>query len=128
VGLTFVPKASGDINMRHMTGASNKPFDYLSCSLALLVSDLPDWRGLFVAPGYALAVDQDDRDSLAAAVRRLFEHRAEARRMGEKGRQRILAEWNYEAQFAPVLALMNAPAVRGREPLPAERTGSAETA
>jgi len=128
VGLAFVPKASDDINMRHMTGASNKPFDYLSCGLALMVSDLPDWRGLFVAPGYALAVDQDDRDSLAAAVRWLFEHRAEARRMGEKGRLRTLTDWNYEAQFAPVLALMNAPAVRGHEPLPAERTGSAETA
>jgi len=44
VGLAFMPTKSTDINEQTMAGASNKPFDYLSCGLALLVSDLPDWR------------------------------------------------------------------------------------
>jgi hypothetical protein len=26
--------------------------------------------------------------------------------MGEKGRRRILSEWNYEAQFAPVVRML----------------------
>ncbi len=86
-----------------MVGASNKPFDYLACGLALLVSDLPDWRRVYVEPGYGLACDPDDPASIAAALRWFLEHPEEMRAMGERGRQRILEEWNYERQFAPVL-------------------------
>lgn len=104
IGLTFVPTASDDLNMRAMTGASNKPFDYLACGVALLVSDLPDWKNMFVEPGYGLACNPDDPSSIAQAVRRFVEHPKETREMGERGRQKVLREWNYETQFAPVLA------------------------
>jgi glycosyltransferase involved in cell wall biosynthesis len=86
-----------------MTGASNKPFDYLACGLALLVSDLPEWRALYVDNGYAVAVDPDNAHSIAAALNWLRMHPAEMRAMGERGRQRVFDEWNYETQFAPVL-------------------------
>jgi glycosyltransferase involved in cell wall biosynthesis len=127
VGLAFMPKISSDINMQHMTGASNKPFDYMACGLALLVTDSPDWHDLFVAPGYGLACDQQQHDKLAATIRWLFEHRAETREMGERGRQRILTDWNYEAQFAPVLALMNPSSLPAYE-LPTKQGNSTETA
>ena len=87
-----------------MTGASNKPFDYLACGLPLLVSDLPDWREMFVAPGYARACDPSDAENVAAALRWFVENPGAARAMGERGRQRIAADWNYERQFAPVLS------------------------
>ena len=38
VGLALMPLNSNDLNMRHMTGASNKPFDYMAAGLPLLVS------------------------------------------------------------------------------------------
>ena len=103
IGLAFMPKISHDINEQAMTGASNKPFDYLACGLPLLVSDLPDWRALFVENNLALPVDPEDATSIAAAIRWLLERPGELRTMGERGRQRILAEWNYEKQFLPVL-------------------------
>jgi glycosyltransferase involved in cell wall biosynthesis len=109
VGLAFMPQASGDINMQHMLGASNKPFDYLACGTALLVSDLVDWRKVYVDAGYGLACDPENAQSIAAALRWFWEHRAETQRMGECGRQRVAAEWNYEVQFAGVLKLMNEP-------------------
>ncbi|MGA9995595.1 MAG: glycosyltransferase, partial [Pyrinomonadaceae bacterium] len=87
----------------NMTGASNKPFDYLACGLPLLVSDLPDWRNFFVEPGYALACDMENPQSIADAVRWYLDHPEEMRRMGEGGRQRIISEWNYEKQFSPIL-------------------------
>ena len=37
-----------DINLNYMTGASNKPFDYMACGLALLVCDLSDWKQMYV--------------------------------------------------------------------------------
>ena len=117
IGLAFMPEKSHDINEQAMTGASNKPFDYLACGLALLVSDLPDWRALYVDNGHALAVDPTDPASIATAVRWLLEHPVELRAMGERGRQRILQEWNYEQQFAPVLQRLT------KQPFPAKRRG-----
>ena len=98
-----MPLGTKDVNESAMAGASNKPFDYLACGLALLVSDLPDWRNLFVQPGYGLACDPEDSESIARQLRWFFQHPAETRSMASKGRQRIIAEWHYERQFAPVL-------------------------
>jgi glycosyltransferase involved in cell wall biosynthesis len=102
-GLALLPLAAANANHQAMTGASNKPFDYLASGLALVVSDLPDWRAAYVGPGYALACDPRDAQSIAAAVRRLFDDPRLTRAMGESGRRRILKEWNYETCFRPVL-------------------------
>jgi len=106
VGLSLLNYRSEDINMRHMVGASNKPFDYLSQGLALIVPRAPEWEELFVANGCAVACEPGDAQDLARTFRWLSEHRDEVRRMGETGRQLIEQRWNYETQFAKVLALM----------------------
>ena len=103
VGLAFMPLRSHDMNEQAMAGASNKPFDYLACGLALLISDLPEWKDLFVQPGYGLACDPQDPESIARQLHWFVEHPVETRSMGARGRQRILSEWNYEKQFSPVL-------------------------
>ncbi|AFY34226.1 glycosyltransferase [Calothrix sp. PCC 7507] len=102
VGLAFMPIGDKDINMQCMVGASNKPFDYMACGLPLIVSDLPDWKQMYVEPGYGLACNPDDPESIATALQWYLEHRIEMRKMGEHGRKRILEEWNYEAQFKVV--------------------------
>ena len=104
VGLAFMPLCSNDINMQHMTGASNKAFDYMAAGLALLVSDLPDWRHMFVTPGYALACDPTSTPSIASALRWFIDHPDALRQMAVDARAKIAAEWNYETEFAPVLA------------------------
>lgn len=106
VGLSLMPARSDDINMRCMVGASNKPFDYMAAGLALLVSDLPDWRDVFVESGYGLACKPDDVGSIAAALRWFLDHPAEREAMGARGRRKIETDWNYETMFAPVLAEM----------------------
>ena len=103
IGLAFMPRASTDMNMRNMTGASNKPFDYLASGLALLVSDLPDWRDLFV-PAYGRACDPADAGSVTEALAWFADHPVERREMAARGRTRIGADWNYETAFAPILA------------------------
>jgi len=99
--------AQSDSNLRYLAGASNKVFDYLACGMALLVPDGPDWQALCVGPGYGLTCRPDDAASIADALRWYLEHPAELRAMGECGRQRVLSEWNYEQQFAPVLAQLS---------------------
>jgi len=68
----------------------------------LLVFDLPGWRENFVAPSYALACRSSDAESIARSLRWFMEHPEETRKMGERGRQRILTGWNYETQFQKV--------------------------
>jgi len=107
VGLAFMPTASEDVNHKYMAGASNKPFEYLASGLALLVSDLPDWRAMYVGAGYGQACDPENPANVAKALRWFLGHRDETRMMGQRGRERILAEWNYEQQFAPIMRRMN---------------------
>lgn len=129
VGLAFMPRASENRNERAMVGASNKPFDYLACGVVPLVSDLPGWRETYVEPGYGLACEPDDPASIAAAVERLLDDPGAMRAMGERGRQRILQEWHYERQFAPVLATMvgRPRSVEPRTDVPPERAACAGT-
>ncbi len=108
IGIAFILSDDPDVNMRHMLGASNKPFDYLACGLAVLVSDLPDWKAMFVGPGYGLACDPKSSESIAGALRWFLGHPKEMQAMGEKGRQKILSDWNYETQFMPVFEKINA--------------------
>ncbi len=104
IGICLMPKHSDDINLRHMVGASNKAFDYMACGLPLLVSDLPEWVSTFVEPGYALACDPDDPDSIEVALRWFLDHPTERRDMGRRCRDKIQRGWNYETRFANVLA------------------------
>lgn len=106
VGLACMPVGSGDANMHSMAGASNKAFEYLARGLPLLVSPLPDWEAMFVAPGYGIVCDVEDTDSLVAALRWYLENPARRQAMGERGRQRVLTEWSYETQFAPVVRII----------------------
>jgi glycosyltransferase involved in cell wall biosynthesis len=104
VGLTVIPRCGGssggeDLNLRHLTGASNKAFDYMAAGLALLVSDLPDWRSIFVAPGYALPCDPANPDSVRVALGWFIDHKEVRREMGVRGRARIASDWNYDTAF-----------------------------
>lgn len=69
-------------------------------------SDLPEWVEFFVNPGYGLACDPDNVDSIASALRWFLENPQKRRKMAERGRQKILSDWNYETQFEPVLRYM----------------------
>lgn len=104
VGLCLLPLESDDLNEGTMTGASNKPFEYMACGLALLVTDRPDWNNMFVEPGYARHCNPTDSDSIAVELQWFYEHAVETKEKGESGRQRILQEWNYESWFETVKA------------------------
>lgn len=116
VGLAFMPVTTNDPNMAHMTGASNKAFDYLAVGTMPIVSDTADWRTMYVEPGYALACDPGDVESLTSALAWCVANPDRVRAMGEAGRRRIADEWNYERQFESVAAMMFAPRSSWAEP------------
>ena len=102
IGLALMPKQTTDFNEQTMAGASNKAFDYLANGLALLVSDLPEWKKMFVEPGFAYACDPASPNSIAENLKKMIAAPEDMRKMGERGRQKIIKEWNYEKQFSPV--------------------------
>ena len=106
IGLALMPTASSDENMRAMAGASNKAFEYLSCGVTPLVSDLPDWRRMFVEQGYALVCNPADPESIAGALQWAAGHRDAVRDMASRGWERLRLDWNYESQFSRVLTAM----------------------
>lgn len=106
VGLAMLRIHDQDINMQHMTGASNKPFDYLSQGLALVVSPDPEWDSIYVQNGCALSCDLDDVPQMTNLLSWMRDHREEVRAMGEKGKQLVIEKWNYESQFQAVLEQM----------------------
>jgi glycosyltransferase involved in cell wall biosynthesis len=86
-----------------MVGASNKPFDYLTCGLPLLTNRTPEWEGFFGAEGVSISCDPDDANDIARAVLIMREDPARRKRMAAIGRHLVETRWNYETQFAPVL-------------------------
>jgi glycosyltransferase involved in cell wall biosynthesis len=103
IGLSLMPLNSDDLNLNHMAGASNKPFDYMAAGLALLVSDLPDWTRMFVEPGFGVACNPADADSISAALGWFIDHPEGRRAMAGRARDKIKAVWNYDTQFRGVL-------------------------
>ena len=106
LGLAFMPQHSHDENMRHMTGASNKVFEYLGYGVTPVVSDLPDWRRTFVDPGCAIACDPTSAESIATTFAWAIQNPDAVTAVAERGWQRLSADWNYETQFEPVLKAM----------------------
>lgn len=104
VGMALMPNCSNDVNMRHMTGASNKIFDYMACNMAALVTDLPDWRVMFVEPGFARACDPASVESLAAQFGWFIDNPTERRAIAARNRAKIADDWNYDTAFAQVMA------------------------
>jgi glycosyltransferase involved in cell wall biosynthesis len=107
MGLSLMPLHSADWNCETMTGASNKAFDYMACGLGLIVSDRPDWRGMFADPGYATVCDPGSAASIAAAVSQWIENPEALRQTRAHARQQILSGWNYETMFQPVFRLLS---------------------
>lgn len=106
VGLSLMPLKSQDVNMVHMVGASNKPFDYLASGCPIIVSDLRDWRTMFVELGVASSCNPASALSIRDAVNHWLAQPDLYRKARRDGLRRIAEHWNYETQFEPVVAAL----------------------
>jgi glycosyltransferase involved in cell wall biosynthesis len=96
VGLALMPMHSDDLNMRAMTGASNKAFDYMAAGLAMIVSQLPDWQRMFVAPGFALNCDPREVQSVQCVLEQLLAAPALVQEMKQRNLEKIQNDWHFE--------------------------------
>jgi hypothetical protein len=105
VGICLLPLLSSDANLEDMAGASNKAFEYLARGLALLLPARAEWVATY--GDYGVACDPNDAGSITRAIAVLSADRSATLARGEAGRQRIIAEWNYEREFEPMIGLLH---------------------
>ena len=122
VALCLMPLQSSYAGMQTMAGASNKPFDAMARGLAVVVSDLEEWKSIYLGigdreerieespkfripesgKGYGIAINPESRESIRAGLEWMLVNRVKLWEMGERGREKIQNEWNYEKAFSPV--------------------------
>ena len=85
-----------------------KVFEYMAFGIPVLCADVPNLRRIVEGSGCGICVDPERDGEAAAAVRYLWENPEEARQMGERGRQAVRAEYNWETQARKLLRFYEA--------------------
>ncbi len=84
---------------------SNKLFEYMSAGIPVIASDLPRWREIVLGVDCGLVVDPLDPAAIAAAIDYLLTHAPEAEAMGQRGRDAVLSQLNWDSDRARLLSL-----------------------
>ncbi len=72
-----------------------KMFEYMSAGIPVIASDFALWRPIVQESQCGLCVDPMDPAAIASAIDHLLSNPAEAEKMGQKGRQAVLSNYNW---------------------------------
>ena len=85
-----------------MAGGAQRPFEYMALGLIPLVPDLDSWKELFVKTGYGYSCDPDDSEDIKEVLMQLYINKDSLFDIGERNRQKILNDWNYNFEFKKI--------------------------
>jgi glycosyltransferase involved in cell wall biosynthesis len=103
LGCAFMPGATSDTNMQNSFGASNKVFDYLAVGILPLINIKCETDQDLLTFDLALPCDAHDPHSIAQVLDAYVLNRDLYDGLRSRAREKLLAEWNYQHQFQPVL-------------------------
>jgi len=83
----------------------NKPFEYMACSLPIIMSNFPHWKGMF--NDCALFSNPEDPESIADNILMLTNNIKLRKEMGEKGRALVEKEYNWEMESKKLIDMYN---------------------
>lgn len=80
----------------HINALPNKPFEYMACSLPIIMSDFPSWRNIF--KGCSLFVDPEKPGDIAEKINLLLADKQLSHNLSSKGKDLILDEYSWESE------------------------------
>jgi glycosyltransferase involved in cell wall biosynthesis len=91
----------------YMQKELTKFFEYMGAGIPIICSNFPVWRDLVAGNKCGLCVDSEDPVAITKAISWLLEHPAEAQTMGERGRQAVIEQYNWDTQGRKLLDFYN---------------------
>jgi glycosyltransferase involved in cell wall biosynthesis len=82
----------------------NKLYEYMAAGLPVIASDFPHWREVVEAVDCGLLVDPLDPSAIAQAINYLLTHPVEAEAMGRRGRDAVMAHYNWASEGQRLVA------------------------
>lgn len=82
-----------------------KMFEFMGCGLPIVLSDLPPSRQFIEGKDCAIAVDPENIDEYAKAIKLLLNDPQMAEKMGENGKRLIFEKYNWDNEQEKLLTL-----------------------
>jgi glycosyltransferase involved in cell wall biosynthesis len=89
----------------HMESQPNKLFEYMLAGLPVVASNFGHWDQFVSTLRCGIQVDPLDPSEIGDAVLWLLQHPEEAKAMGKRGRDAVLASYTWEQEFKKLLGL-----------------------
>lgn len=84
---------------------NTKLFEYMMAGLPVICTDFDFWREIIDKHRCGICVAPDDLQAIANAIRHLLDYPEEAKKLGKRGRQAVLDEYNWEMEENKLIAL-----------------------
>jgi len=80
----------------HIAAMPNKPFEYISCKVPIVMSDFPKWKSMFGS--CALFVNSENPVDIAEKINVLLSNETSSKQLGENGREMVENRFCWESE------------------------------